>query len=160
MCFAIVFIGAEPECRESILLKKSLLLVVRTEAKGRGLRVWRRALWLIALQAGTARLKKKGQWPTVQSQVSGAPASPRSVGIDRPYDLVVGLERSYKSLEEIWEGHASHMKEKHNSSWPSLPSNKLVERTLPRCALQRRSPARYASHDLPQSTCGYHQEIS
>ena len=63
----------------------------------------RRALWLIALQAATARLKKKGQWPTVQSQVSGAPASPRSVGIDRPYDLVVGLERSYKSLEEIWE---------------------------------------------------------
>ena len=61
----------------------------------------RKALWLIALQAATARLRKKGQWCIVQSQVSGAPETPRSVGIERPHDLVVGLERSYKSEEEV-----------------------------------------------------------
>ena len=65
----------------------------------------RRALWLITLLVASARLKKKGQWSSVQSQVSGAPESPRSVGIERPHDLVVGLERSYKWLEEIWESH-------------------------------------------------------
>ena len=61
----------------------------------------RMALWLIGLQAVTARLKRKGQWSIVQSQVISAPESPRSVGIERPHDLVVGLERSYKSPEEI-----------------------------------------------------------
>ena len=35
----------------------------------------------------------------------GAPESPRSVGIERPDDLVVGLERSYKGEEEVWESH-------------------------------------------------------
>ena len=62
----------------------------------------RRPLRLIALQGVRARLKKKGQWSTVQSQVSGAPESLRSVGSEKPYDLVVGLEGSYKRLEEIW----------------------------------------------------------
>ena len=61
----------------------------------------RKTLWLIALQAATARLKKKGQWSTVQGQVISAPEPPRSVGIERPHDLVVGLERSYKSEEEV-----------------------------------------------------------
>ena len=121
---------------------KKMSAAGRAEAKGQDFKIRPRALYLIALQAATARLEKKGQWSTVQNQVSGAPESPRLVGIDRPYDLVVGLERSYKSLEEIWESQVSHMKEKHNSSWPSLPSNKLVERTPPRCALRRRSPAR------------------
>ena len=95
-------------------------------------------LWLIALQAATARLKNKGQWPTFQGQVIIAPESRSSVGIERPRDLVVGLERSYKSQEEIWRNHRRHMEEKQNSSWPSLPSNQLVEGTPPRCALLRR----------------------
>ena len=54
-------------------------------------------LWLIALQAATARLKKKGQWSTFQSQVISAPELHRSVSIERPCNLVVGLEKSYKS---------------------------------------------------------------
>ena len=143
MCFAICIIGAEPECRESLFLKKrSATGRANRDEMPRYCEYGRQTQWLIALQAATAGLKKKGQWLTVQGQVSGAPESPRSVGIKRPYNLVGGLERSYKSLEEIWESQASHMKENQSSSWPSLPSNKLVERTLPRCALQRRSPAR------------------
>ena len=59
----------------------------------------------MVLQAATARPKKKGQWSTVQGQVISAPESRRSVGIERPRDLVVGLERSYKSQEEIWRSH-------------------------------------------------------
>ena len=79
----------------------------------------------MALQAATARLKKKGQWSTFQGQVTSAPESLRWVGIERPHDLVVGLERSYKSEEEVWESPGSHMEEKQSSSWPSLPSNQL-----------------------------------
>ena len=90
----------------------------------------------------TARLKMKGEWPTVPGQVGGPTEWPRAVGTVGPNDLVAGLETSYKRLEENWESHASPMEEQQSASWPSLPSNKLVERTLPRCALQRRSPAR------------------
>jgi hypothetical protein len=101
MCFAICFIGAAPECRESISQDRISCL---SGALGRNARVYgseRRPLWHIALQATPAHLKKRSQWPTVQSQVSGAPESPRSVGIERLHDLGLGLERSYKRLEEI-----------------------------------------------------------
>ena len=83
---------------ERHFLRRGLLLVRRTAAKSRWGANTEWALWLIALQAGTARLKKKGQWSTVQSQVNGSSESRRSVGIERPHDLVVGLERSYKRL--------------------------------------------------------------
>ena len=42
---------------------------------------------------------------------------------------------------------------------PQLTPNQPMERTLPCCALQRRSSARYPSHDLLQATFGYYREI-
>ena len=50
-----------------------------------------------------------------------------------------GRTNSKRRFGEVGE---KHVDKDYNSSWPSLSPNKLVERTLPRCALQRRSPAR------------------
>ena len=58
------------------------------------------------------------------------------MGIERPYDLVVGLERSYKSREENREGRRSLVEEKEKARKPTLTPNQPIERTPPCCALR------------------------
>ena len=101
MCFAICFIGAELQCRERIVSEGVSIKFGALRRNARVCEYGRRALWLIEVQATTARLNKNGQWRSVRSQVSGTPESRRSVVVEKPYDLVVGLERSYKSQEEV-----------------------------------------------------------
>ena len=92
--------------------------------------------------AASACLNSEGQWSTVLIQVSGAPESQRSVGVEKTYGLVVGLERLYKVKEEIREGQRRLMEEKSNSSKLSLPPNQRLEGTPPCFALRRPSAAR------------------
>ena len=63
------------------------------------------------------------------------------VGTEMPNGLVAGLERSYKSWEEMREGQRRHMEENQDSSWPGLPPNQLLEGTPPCFALRRPSLA-------------------
>ena len=65
-----------------------------------------------------------------------------SVDEERSGYPVPGFEKSYKRLEENREAHSRVMDEEFLLRKTSLPSNKPMERTLPRCALQRRSSAR------------------
>ena len=84
-------------------------------------------------------------------KVGGAPFKVRSVArrsrearwaLKSPSDLVVGLERSYKSIEETRERQRRLVEEKAKASKSTLTPNQPMEQTLPRCALQRRSSAR------------------
>ena len=59
-------------CVPSWHFLRSLSLVPRIETKRQGIANTELTLWLIALQAATARLKKKGQWSTFQGQVISA----------------------------------------------------------------------------------------
>ena len=65
-----------------------------------------------------------------------------SVVEERSGYLVPGFEKSYNSLEENREAQSRVMEEEVLLRKKSLPSNKPMERTLTRCALQRRSSAR------------------
>ena len=65
-----------------------------------------------------------------------------SVVEERSQYLVPGYEKSYKSQEETKEAPRKVMEEESELRKKSLPSNQPMERTPPRCALQRRSSAR------------------
>ena len=66
-----------------------------------------------------------------------------SVVQERSEYLVLGVERSYKSQEETIEAPRKVMEPELGRK--SLPSNQPMERTLSRCALQRRSSARWVA---------------
>ena len=59
----------------------------------------RNASWLMAKQIASAGVIWKSRIPLFITRNRGAGAQGWSVGIERPYDLVLGLERSYKSQE-------------------------------------------------------------
>ena len=75
-------------------------------------------------------------------RVSGAPVERMSVLQESSDYLVPSFERSYKSLEESREVQQRVMEEESELRKSSPPSNQPMERTLPCCALQRRSSAR------------------
>ena len=143
MCFAICFIGIDLKCRENTSKN------------------WR--------TAGPAHCSEPQAFMNLEARLCGTSSNERSrrarlerpfgpwfktsavarltwkhIGphLNWPHDLDLGLEWSYERQEEIWGSRRMQMEEKYNSSGPSLTPNQPMERTLPRCALQRRSSAR------------------
>ena len=140
-CFAVCFIGVELRCRDWISRN---LVHGRPSALKRSAKCFKNRIGPVAhRQAG--RLggpDLEVHESTIQIRLRNGRESRRPVGIERQHDLVLGLERSYKSLKALLESYGSHMNYNQSSSWPSLAPNKLVEWTPPRCALRRHSPAR------------------